>query len=549
MEHVSKQTSFGKYLVDSIDSKMSIGNDEAKTFANKIALMDGFTNETLTYKQCSDKSYQLASALRKLGANNTSFGVAIMSPNHINFFPVLCGISMAGASAVSMNPLNSPDEAFYQLELADAKILFCHSMMLDKILPVTNKLGITVVLIDKYKIEGFQNFEEFIAKEDANKAKQEILSVSYDIENVAIIPFSSGTTGKSKGVMLTNRNIIANVIQAIPNEAKYLNKSTKTGQPGVAMVPLPFFHIYGMVIGLFVALHEGAKVVFLPQFDLKRFLELIQSEKVTRAYIVPPIVIAMTKHPMVKEYNLSSIECVISAAAPLGADVQEACQKKLGVVVKQGWGMTELSPLGTISNDESSLDIDKMKGNSGELVGGTEGKVVSLADGADILPHEEGEILIRGPQVMKGYLKNTEASKATIRPDGWLHTGDIGYFNKEGYLYITDRSKELIKYKGFQVPPAELEAIILTMPQIQDVVVIPVLDDEAGEVPRAYVVKHPTCPDTFTDKDVIDYVASRVAPHKKLRGGVRFTSAVPKSPSGKLLRRVQIQIDRGEIKA
>jgi 4-coumarate--CoA ligase len=180
---------------------------------------------------------------------------------------------------------------------------------------------------------------------------------------------------------------------------------------------------------------------------------------------------------------------------------------------------------------------------------GSEGKIVDPGTGNDLPFDREGEILIRGPQVMKGYLKNEEATKATIRPDGWLHTGDVGYFDSEGFIYITDRCKELIKYKGFQVPPAELEAVILTMPEVKDAIVIPVLDDEAGELPRAYVVKQDGCRESFTEKDVMEYVASKVAPHKKLRGGVRFVASVPKSPAGKLLRRLQVQIDRGEIKA
>lgn len=202
------------------------------------------------------------------------------------------------------------------------------------------------------------------------------------------------------------------------------------------------------------------------------------------------------------------------------------------------------SPAASMTLDKDAQSPSSWKGASGTLIPGTEGKIIHPGSGEDLPYSQEGEILVRGPQVMKGYLKNKEATDATLRADGWLHTGDIGYFDDQGFLYITDRSKELIKYKGFQVPPAELEAVILTMPQVQDVIVIPVPDEDAGEVPRAYVVKQVDCPETFSDQDVIEFVASKVAPHKKLRGGVRFVSSVPKSPSGKLLRRVQIQIDR-----
>ena len=238
----------------------------------------------------------------------------------------------------------------------------------------------------------------------------------------------------------------------------------------------------------------------------------------------------------------------MSGAAPLGAEVQAAAASRLKCIVKQAWGMTETSPCGAITPDSEISSIEFIKGKSGLLAPSTEGKIVDPVTGADLPLGSEGELLVRGPQIMKGYFENEASTQATLRPDGWLHTGDIAKFDSEGWLYITDRSKELIKYKGFQVPPAELEALILTMPQVKDVVVIPVLDDAAGEVPRAYVVKQDSAPSDFCADDVIEYVHARVAPYKRLRGGVRFADSVPKSPSGKLLRRVQIQIDRNNNK-
>ena len=209
--------------------------------------------------------------------------------------------------------------------------------------------------------------------------------------------------------------------------------------------------------------------------------------------------------------------------------------------------MTELSPAATIIPDSMVINHDDIVGKSGILVPGTEGKIVDPVSGKDMNSYEEGEIMIRGPQVMQGYFDNIEATNSTIRKDGWLHTGDIGKFEgDDGWLVITDRCKELIKYKGFQVPPAELEARILSMPSVKDCVVIPVIDEEAGELPRAYVVKADGA--TITEQDVIQFVEKHVAPHKKLRGGVVFTDSIPKSASGKLLRRVQIQIDRERSK-
>lgn len=281
----------------------------------------------------------------------------------------------------------------------------------------------------------------------------------------------------------------------------------------------------------------------MPSFDLVKYLEIIQEHKVTRSHIVPPICLALAKHPIIDKYDLSSLEVIMSGAAPLGADVQKALQDRLGTLVKQAWGMTELSPAGNIFDDEHLRRLGgESKGSVGPLLAATEAKIVSLTDGTDLDPTEEGELYIRGPQVMKGYYKNKEATDEMLDSEGWLHTGDVCKFDEDGLLYITDRCKELIKYKGFQIAPAELEALILTIPQVMDVVVIPVPDEVGGEIPRAYVVKRP---DTeVTEEEICDFVAEKVNPNKKLRGGVRFTDAIPKSASGKILRRVQIQFDR-----
>jgi acyl-CoA synthetase (AMP-forming)/AMP-acid ligase II len=343
--------------------------------------------------------------------------------------------------------------------------------------------------------------------------------------------------------MLTHQNLVSNVLQALPFEGNFL-KSPKRAERGTLLCPLPFFHIYGLTAGLLVSTYVGSKLIFMAQFDLIKYLEIIQTHKVTRGFVVPPIVLALTKHPVVDRYDLTSLECLVSAAAPLGFDVQVACAKRLKCLVKQAWGMTEISPCGAITPDDMVVAVEKLHGTSGKLVPGSEGKIVCSQTGLDLDPTQEGELMVRGPHIMKGYLNDKEATEKTIRADGWMHTGDIGRFDKDGWLYLTDRMKELIKYKGFQVPPAELEAVIASMPEVKDVIVIPVPDDEAGEVPRAYVVKQDHVSKDFDADDIIEFVHANVSPHKRLRGGVIFTDVIPKSPSGKLLRRVQIEIDR-----
>ena len=289
----------------------------------------------------------------------------------------------------------------------------------------------------------------------------------------------------------------------------------------------------------------GAKTVFMPAFDMIQFLELIQKHKIQRAHLVPPILLGLAKHPIVDKFDLSSLKCINSAAAPLGADIQMMVSKRLGCIVKQGWGMTELSPAGCLVPDVVATNSNDIKGSAGLLVPNTQAKVVDPVTRADLEYTQEGEICIRGPQVMKGYFENVAATTDMIDSDGWLHTGDVGYFNEQGFMFITDRCKELIKFKGFQVAPAELEAIISAMDGVKDVVVIPVDDLEAGELPRAYVVRQDDdLGAILTAKDVEEYVKAKVAPHKRLRGGVRFTDIIPKSPSGKILRRVQRDLDR-----
>lgn len=294
-------------------------------------------------------------------------------------------------------------------------------------------------------------------------------------------------------------------------------------------------------MGMCMPLMVAAKVVLMPSFDMIKFLELIQSEKIARAYLVPPIILGLTKHPVVAKYDLSSLKCVLSGAAPLGADVQNECAKRLNILVKQGWGMTELSPVATITDERQE---DNATGSCGFLLPQTEAKIIDLETRQTIAPTELGELAIRGPQVMRGYLNNKAATDDIMLEDGFMLTGDIAHFDEKGLLYVVDRCKELIKYKGFQVAPAELEALIGSMPEVKDVVVIPALDDSAGEVPRAYVVKQDGA--QLTEDQVAEYVASKVAPHKKLRGGVVFATEIPRSASGKILRRVQVQMDRAK---
>jgi acyl-CoA synthetase (AMP-forming)/AMP-acid ligase II len=344
--------------------------------------------------------------------------------------------------------------------------------------------------------------------------------------DVVAMPYSSGTTGLQKGVMLTHRNLVANLAQIDAAEVPELRAFL-----GV----LPFFHIYGLVVVMNFGLLRGATVVTLPKFDLEAVLRVLQDWPITLAHVVPPVVVALAKHPVVDRYDLSGVKWLFSGAAPLGAELTEAVEARLSLRVRQGYGMTEASPATHYTPPGS-----ERPGKAGVLIPSTECRIVDPETGADVSAGECGEVWVRGPQVMKGYLNNPEATARTVGADGWLHTGDMGVVDDEGYLQVVDRLKELIKVKGFQVAPAELEALLLKHPAIADAAVIPVADAECGEVPKAFVVGR----DGLTAEEVASFVEARVSYYKRIRHVV-FVEQIPRSPSGKILRRLLVAWERG----
>jgi acyl-CoA synthetase (AMP-forming)/AMP-acid ligase II len=349
---------------------------------------------------------------------------------------------------------------------------------------------------------------------------------------VVVLPYSSGTTGLPKGVMLTHRNLVANLCQI--NGAKDFDAFQERD---CILAVLPLFHIYGMVVVLKLGLANGATIVTMPRFDFEEFLATTQKYKITNLPIVPPIVLAMVKSPIVDNYDLSSVRMVFSGAAPLGEAQAKELQQRLQCEVRQGYGMTEASPVTHISPTRKG--VPAKIASVGRVVPNSEVKIVDPATGEPVgRVHAEGELLIRGPHIMKGYLNNPDATAASIDPEGWYHTGDVGYVDEEGWFYIVDRTKELIKYKGMQVAPAELEALLLTHAAVLDVAVVRRPDEEAGEIPKAFVVLKPDPQSrATTGESIMTWVADRVSPHKRVRR-LEFVDQIPRSPSGKILRRL-----------
>jgi acyl-CoA synthetase (AMP-forming)/AMP-acid ligase II len=330
--------------------------------------------------------------------------------------------------------------------------------------------------------------------------------------------------------MLTHRNLVANLVQSQAHFTIY--------EDDVMAGVLPFFHIYGQTAVMNLALANGATIVTLPRFDLEQFLGMIQDHRVTVASIVPPIAVALAKHPLVDQYDLSSLTMVNSGAAPLAAEVELAYATRIGTRCQQGYGMTESSPVTHCTPREQP----HVPGSIGTLVPNTEARIVDVETGEDAEPGQPGELLVRGPQVMVGYMDDPEATARTLDSDGWLHTGDVAVRDPDGTWRIVDRVKELIKYKGYQVPPAMLEALLLTHEDVVDACVIGAPDEECGEIPKAFVVAR-------GDVDVhalMTFVAEHVAPHERIRA-VECVDEIPKSASGKLLRRVLVERERAHL--
>ncbi|MFF2372447.1 AMP-binding protein [Agromyces sp. NPDC058110] len=490
---------------------------------DSVAIVDGTSGATTTYRQLVGQVELLAGALAARGVGVGDV-VALLCPNVPAFATVFHGILRSGATATTMNSLYTADELANQLTDAGAGWFFTVSPLLPQAKAAAARVGIPderLVVLDG--AEGHPSLRDLLS--EGHPAPD----VSFDpAEHLAVLPYSSGTTGRPKGVMLTHRNLVANVTQSIA--AIGLEREDRV------LAVLPFFHIYGMTVLLNYALKRRASLVTMPKFDLVEFLRVIGEHRATWVFIAPPIAVALAKHPLVEQADLSSVKVVFSGAAPLDGALAELVAERLDCIVCQGYGMTETSPVThVIAVDRPDLD----RSTIGHLLPSTEARVVDVESGADVDvpaegPSEPGELWIRGPQVMKGYLGNPEATADMLDADGWLHTGDIATVTADGVYRIVDRLKELIKYKGYQVAPAVLEAVLLEHPRIADAAVIGVPDDDGQEIPKAFVVLQQGA--ELTADEVIAFVAEHVAPHEKVRA-VEFIEAVPKSSSGKIFRK------------
>jgi acyl-CoA synthetase (AMP-forming)/AMP-acid ligase II len=486
----------------------------ARDRGDRPAIIDGPSGRTVSYAELARSVQSVAAGLaeRDFGRGDTA---CVCLPNGPEFPVVLHGVLAAGGRCTTANPLYTAGELARQLTETDASILVGAPAFVEVAREAAARAGCELYVMGE-ATDG-HTLSELLGDPDAAPRR----AIEPD-EEIAAILYSGGTTGLPKGVMLSHRNLVANLARSVP--------AFGLTSDDVVLALLPFFHVYGLNVILSQALVAGATVVTMPRYDLAQLLDLLERYRITRGYVVPPIVLALANDPAVEGCDLSALRHLLTAAAPISPDVLEACERRLGCRMSQAYGMTEMS---SATHAAPPFGAERRPGSVGPPIPGTECRLVDPDTGEDVEPGQPGELWLRGEHVMRGYLGNPEATAAMIDPDGWLRTGDIAVV-EDGWFTVVARIKEIIKCKGYQVAPAELEAILLGHPQVADCAVIGVPDEAAGEVPKVFVVP---AGDELDMGSVLRFVSDRVAPYKRIRA-FEIIDEIPKSPSGRILRRV-----------
>ncbi|XP_032691655.1 4-coumarate--CoA ligase 2-like [Odontomachus brunneus] len=510
--------------------------DKSENYSNKIALECGLTGKKYTFAQAKDATNYIAKSLHNIGLKKGDV-IALVTPNLPDSILSFLGILSGGFICTTINPQYTPDEISRQLQKSNVKAIITSTAIASTVLTAANSClppqTPFIVINDQINPmpEGCIPFDDLITR---GKSLSNIVLSRSLINDVAVLPFSSGTTGLPKGVMLTHRNLVSNMEMGESSlDDSIFYPTTDTFQEVLPAV-LPFFHIYGLNGVVLPRLAKGAKIITIPKFLPELYLKVLEKSKATLLFCVPPIVLFLTASPHVQKHHLEHIHCLVSGAAPLGqSDVERFYEKfKFNIdnlKFHQGYGLTESSPV-------AFLEATSKKFSSiGKNIASCEARLVDITTKQDVSsPGQTGELWIRGPHIMKGYLNDETATKETITEDKWLKTGDIAYYDEDFDFYITDRLKELIKVKGFQVPPAELEALLRSHPDVQEAAVIGIPHERYGEVPKAFIVANKN--KKPTEDEIKNFIKGKVSEYKELEGGVTFVTDIPKNASGKILR-------------
>ncbi|KAJ6627767.1 Luciferin 4-monooxygenase [Pseudolycoriella hygida] len=488
-------------------------------------MIDGISGETLSAIQVLNRSIEVSKALLKAGIRPGDI-VSIISENRFEYVYIFFGTIFVNCAVAPLNPTYNEKELEHAINLTKPKFVFASDATIEKVSNVTRSLSYVKQLIrigNGAAAKHVLPWNDFLNPQSIKNVKFEPKPVDKS-KTICVLVCSSGTTGLAKGVQLSQDNIVVAIRHA------FVSKKTDLDYDVVILGLLPLYHIYGCEVLTCVMATVPGRIILLQNFEEKNFLSSIEKYRCTHLFLVPPLMVFLSKHPNVDKYDLSSIRVIHSGAAPLSKETEDAVKHRLknpNLEINQGYGMSELT-----SGVLSQKTVVK-PGSVGDVNLGVFVKVIDEKGNA-VGPNQTGELCFKGKRVMAGYIDNKQATSAMIDDDGWLHTGDIGYYDKDFQFYIVDRIKELIKWKGFQVAPAEIEALLLTHPKIIDCGVIGKPDEVAGELAMAFVVR---ADESLTENDVVEFVNKNSSPAKKLRGGVIFIAAIPKSPAGKILRR------------
>ncbi|KAL7138063.1 hypothetical protein ABFS83_10G137300 [Erythranthe nasuta] len=497
---------------------------------SRPALIDGATGNVFTHAEVELTARRAAAGFHSLGIRKNDV-VMLLLHNSPDFAFAFLAAFFAGAVATTANPLYTAAEITAQARVSKPKLIVTHACYVEKVkrFAVEEERGGAVIIatIDPPPSPEIVNFADL-----KNSDERLLPEIKIDADDTAALPFSSGTTGLPKGVMLSHKNIVTCISQKVDGE----NPAYHIDSRDLMLCLLPLFHVYCLVSVLLTSLRVGAAILIVPKFEINQLMELIQKHRVTIAPLVPPILLAISKSPAAAvRFDLSSVRRVTCGAAPMDSQLERSVKAKLpNATIGQGYGMTEAGVL-SMCLGFAKKPFKFKAGSCGNIIRNSEMKIVNPLTGASLPRNQTGEICIRGDSVMKGYYNDPEATKRTIDKDGWLHTGDIGYVDSDDEVFILDRLKELIKYKGLQIAPAELEALLIAHPSISEAAVVPMKDEVAGEVPVAFVVR--VNGSNISEQEIKQYISEQVVSYKRINR-VFFTNEIPKAPSGKILRKI-----------